>query len=235
MKHFFQCRFELLNRNSLENLAADRLIRAKTTSHKYVVAFDGLATNFNFRSQQSDVAHIMLSAGVGTPCQMNVQRLIEDHALLEVIGDFQGMAFGICRGKFAVGIPGARNEPASQMRLPPIQTNLNHGFLHRLDVCVRNVWQDQILPDCETNLARAIEIGDLGQTQQLFGSDLPDWHCHAEVIQAALFLREYTDVRMRHWRGGTRLFEWGTDVGIGWRSRQFRSEQPLCFGEKFFE
>src|SRR4051794_2157600 len=99
------------------------------------------------------------------------------------------MAFGVGGCEFAVPIARASNEPAAQMGLTPIETRFDEGFLHRLDVTVRDVRQDEVLPDSEANLSGTVKVGDFGEAKELFRSDLADRHGYTDVLQAALFLR----------------------------------------------
>src|SRR5215217_5216125 len=77
LEHFFESCFQFAARDAVKNLPADRLVFAETASDEDVVPFNRFARDFYFGSEQSNVAHIMLRAGVRAPCEMNIQRMIE--------------------------------------------------------------------------------------------------------------------------------------------------------------
>src|SRR5690242_15681265 len=76
-EHLLQGRFELFDGDVGEDLAADRLFISKTSPDKNVITFKRFSRDFHFCSQEADVAHVMLRAGIWTAGQMNVDRLIQ--------------------------------------------------------------------------------------------------------------------------------------------------------------
>ena len=55
----------------------------------------GLATIPRLRSEHADVAHVMLGAGIRTSREVNIDRLIEFDALLEIFDQAKSVALGV--------------------------------------------------------------------------------------------------------------------------------------------
>src|SRR6478672_7392563 len=98
-QYFLERRFELFERNTLEHLASNGLMFAKSTPDENVVALDSLAGDLHLRTEQSNVAHVMLRAGIGTAGQVNIDRLVESNSFVEIVRQFERVAFGIARGE----------------------------------------------------------------------------------------------------------------------------------------
>src|ERR1041385_1773979 len=94
-QHFVNGWLKLFERNPLEDLTPDRLVFSKTAANKHVISFEGFASDFYFRAEQPDVAHIMLGAGVRATGEVNVHRSIQLNAFVQIIGEFNGVGFGI--------------------------------------------------------------------------------------------------------------------------------------------
>ena len=125
---------------------------------------------------------------------MNVDRLVQSDSLFEVVGQFQRVAFGVRRGEFAIGIAGAGNQAAAQIRRLPVQTHFHQRLLDGLHECVGNVWHDEILPHGQTDFSRAVVVRQIGQTQHLFRGDVANRNRNADPVQPGLLLRINADV-----------------------------------------
>jgi hypothetical protein len=92
-------------------------IRAERSAGKQVIAFDGVIalTDRHFRTDQADVADVMLRAGMVAAGQMNVQRCVDGHPWLAPVADLGRMALGIGRRELAAGIPGAGDQPGADL------------------------------------------------------------------------------------------------------------------------
>ena len=133
---------------------------------------------------------------------MNVDGLIQFEALLQRLDQVSRMAFGVGLREFAVAVSRAGDHTAADVRLFRVESQFSQRLLDRRDVCVRDVGNDQVLPNCEPDFARAVEIRDFREAQHLLGCDLPHRHCHADVVQTPLLLREHADMRMRQLLAG---------------------------------
>src|SRR5207302_2006604 len=91
----------LRERNTLEYFPANCATRARTASKNDVVALDGFTRHIDFDALQPDVADIMLRARVRTAGQVDIDRLVQFHTLVQVTRERHGLALRISSRKFA--------------------------------------------------------------------------------------------------------------------------------------
>ena len=63
------------------------------------------------------------------------------------------MALGIGRRELTVSITGAGNESTAQRAGPPVETGFGQGLLHRFDVSLWDVRQEEVLPNGQAQFA----------------------------------------------------------------------------------
>jgi len=66
-----------------KDLTANFAMAPKTTADKDMVGVDTLPIDSGFGPETADVAYVMLSTGIWTSCDMNVDRLIKLDSFLE--------------------------------------------------------------------------------------------------------------------------------------------------------
>src|SRR5882672_10374204 len=104
LEHALQeCR-KFVERNAGENLSADARVRATATAENDVVTFHRFATEIDLHTLQSDVADVVLRAGIGAAGEMDVEGMIEVNVLVEMRGERERLPFRIGGGPFAAGV-----------------------------------------------------------------------------------------------------------------------------------
>ena len=197
-----------------------------------MVSLHRLATDLHLGAEQADVAHVVLGAGVRAAGEVDVHRLVERHARVEPAHELDGVALGVGAGELAIGAAGAGDEAALQVRLPPIEPDLEQRLLGGLDIGVADVRQDEVLPDGQPDLAGSVEVRDLRETAHLFGRELADRDRGTDPVQSLLLLCEDADVRMRDGRG-PRIAVRGP--GVGRDADERLAQEFLRLGEVLVE
>ena len=105
---------------------------AKAATNENMVSIDAFAADFGFGTEATDIADVMLSAGIRAAGQMDVHWLIELEAFFQVLDQFQSMALGIGLGIFAIAVAGAGNHPTGKVRL----LRGKAGFFERAFECL---------------------------------------------------------------------------------------------------
>src|SRR5258708_6359912 len=131
----------------------------------------------------------MLGAGVRATGEVNIDGLIQRQFFVEIIGQRERVTFGVGLRKLAIGIASASDEAIANMRFFSFKTDFAQSFASRFNVGVGDVWDDEILPYREPNFAGAVQVGDFGNTNELFRSNLANGNGDADVIEAGLLLR----------------------------------------------
>ena len=85
----------ILDGDALEDLAAEGFVFGKAPADEDVVALFGFAGDFDGGAEEADVAHVMLSAGIGAAGEVDVNGLVEFDFFIEVVGEFDGVGFGV--------------------------------------------------------------------------------------------------------------------------------------------
>src|SRR4029077_10744997 len=97
------------------DLRRDRRVRTEAAADVNVVALDRVALlgRWHLAGEQSDVADVVLRAGVMTAGEMDVHGPVERDAAFAPAGDLLGMPLGIGGREFAPGIASASDEPGA--------------------------------------------------------------------------------------------------------------------------
>ena len=74
LKHMLQQCGQLVKCNASKNFARHSLFLPKTAPEYYVVTLNRIAALINLCSEQADIAHIVLGAGIRAAREMNVNR-----------------------------------------------------------------------------------------------------------------------------------------------------------------
>ena len=98
-----------------EKLPANSLMLAKAAANKNVVGIDAFAADFGFCAEASDIADVMLSAGIRAASEMDIDGMVQLEAFFEVLDQFQSMALGIRLRKFAVAVARTGHDPTGQV------------------------------------------------------------------------------------------------------------------------
>src|SRR5207344_1505441 len=93
----------------------DRRVRTEAAADVNVVALDSVALlgRWHLAGEQSDVADVVLRAGVMTASEMDVHGPVERDAAFTPAGDLLGIPLGIGGREFAPGIASASDEPGA--------------------------------------------------------------------------------------------------------------------------
>ena len=159
---------QLVGRDVAGDLAPERRFAAAAAADHQVIALDLLvAAGIDLGREQADIADVMLGAGIRAAGQMNVDRLVEGDAFIQMIADGQRVALRVGEREFAAGIAGAGDETAANiadLRGEPERLDLGDRVR---DLGIRHIGQDQILPDRQAQRAGAMPLGNAGDAMQL--------------------------------------------------------------------
>src|SRR5581483_5086967 len=100
-EHAFDATQYLRNRQRRVKFAAETALGAGAAADIDDVSFDRLLADLG--AEQADVADEMLRAGVRATREVDVDRLVERDAVLEMRRQRQGLALGVGGGEFAAG------------------------------------------------------------------------------------------------------------------------------------
>ena len=91
-------------------------------------------------------------------------------AFRDNLREIERVLFGVGLGEFAVGVAGAGDQRRSRMlRLRVSKPSLSSAAFSRRDEGVRDIGNDEILPDGQANFAGAVKVGDFGERSICFG------------------------------------------------------------------
>jgi len=127
-QHFLDHSRQRLRGDAGEHLPPDGLIPRKAAACEDVIGVQTLTVKLGLCAKTADIANVMLRARVRATGQVNVHGLIEFQLLLQLLDDFERVAFGIRLRKLAVRIPGACNDAARQIRLLAGRPALSKAF-----------------------------------------------------------------------------------------------------------
>src|SRR5437763_8378912 len=104
----------LVGGNRMGDFAAELSLGTAAAANHDVIALDLLFLAYvHLGGEQADIADIVLSAGIGAAGQVNIDRLVERQACIEMIDQRRAMALCVAEGEFAAQIPGARDHTAA--------------------------------------------------------------------------------------------------------------------------
>src|SRR6516225_1144698 len=144
------------------DLPSESLVGTEAATDMDVVALDGVAVlrDRHPGAEKPDVADVVLSAGIGTPREVDVHRAVELQPRLAPVRDVLGMALGVGERQTAAGIAGAGDETgANRGRLRRKSQRRDRRF-DRFDALRGNARDQQVLPDREADIAIAIIARD---------------------------------------------------------------------------
>src|SRR6476620_8234722 len=120
------------------NLLPDIGVRTKAAAGEPMITLDGLAilADIHLRGDQSDIADVMLRAGMMTAGDVDVEWRIHNDARLAPVADLGCMKFCVRRRKPASSIAGAGNQPGANLRGLDRQADLPDRGDRKLDVLV---------------------------------------------------------------------------------------------------
>src|SRR5258705_4564716 len=197
LEHTFDDPRRVFGFDVVVDLRRDRRVRTEAAADVNVVTFDSVALlgRLHLAGEQSDVADVVLRAGVMTAGEMNVHGPVERDAAFAPAGDLLGMSFGIGRREFAPGISGARDEPGANGVHVGRETETFDLCLRRHDLLRRHSGDDQVLPNGEADVAVAEVPGYFGEPAHLSGGPLADRKPNPPPIAVGLLLRMHADMR----------------------------------------
>ena len=149
----------------------------------------------NARTDHADVADVVLSAGVMTAGQVDIDRRLEGHAFVAPRRDLVGTFLGMGRRKAATGLAGASNQARTERRRCGRKSQYLDGCRDSPNIRVGDTGDQQILPDRETNIAVAEIGGQLRQPADLLRPQVAELQRNADPVQTGLLLRMHADMR----------------------------------------
>src|SRR5260370_9694632 len=131
------------------NLRPDVAIRTEPSTREQMISLDGvvLLSDRHFRSDQTDVADVMLRAGMMAAGQMDIERGADRHPRLAPVADRGGMALGIGRRKLAAGIAGAGDQTGAYLRGLDLKANCFDRRNGKSDILVAHARYQKVLPN----------------------------------------------------------------------------------------
>src|SRR6266545_3993145 len=130
------------------DLLPDIGIRSKAAAGEQMIALDGIdiLADIHFRSDQPDIADVMLRAGMMATGDVYVERRVDVDARLAPVADLGGMKLGVRCRKPASGIAGAGDQPGTNLRGFDRQPDLPDRGDRKFDVLVAYARDQQVLP-----------------------------------------------------------------------------------------
>src|SRR5215213_8036057 len=197
----------ILRSNALPQLAADPGVLGEPAADDDVVALDRVAVVADryLRTDQADVADVVLGAGMMAAGQVDVDRHVErEPRRFDVIGDPERILFGVGRRELAPRRAGAGDEPGADARGLGRQPERRDARLDVRDARVRHAREEEILPDGQAEVAVAALARDRRDLAHLLGRELADRQHDADPVQPRLLLRVHAQMREAVGRGARR-------------------------------
>src|SRR6187401_3547207 len=94
-QYFLDQRCEFVVGDRVEDLSSDRLVFAESTTEEDVITVQRLARALGLGTEQANVTHVVLGAGIRATGEVNVHRAIELHTLVEIVSERERVAFRI--------------------------------------------------------------------------------------------------------------------------------------------
>ena len=146
---------QFLDGECLENLSPTGCMGSESPSYQNMVSLPAIVC---FGPQQTNVTHVMLGTGVRAAGEVDIDRTIQLKLLFEMFGQCDCVALRIGGGVFAVFVSRTGNHAACHIRLRGAESHGADRLLHCFDIGIRNIGDDEILPDSQTNLPRAVIV-----------------------------------------------------------------------------
>jgi len=171
------------------DFAGDGLGVIDAATENDVVSFDFFARGkLDGGGHHADVTDVVLGAGVMAAGEVDVEGLVKGDFFVEVVGEEDRLAFGVGGGVFAAGVAGAGDESSGDGGGGVGESG---GFDRGLGVgefFVRDVWDDEVLPGGEADLAGAKLFGEVGDGHHGVDGHTTDGNDDAEVVAAVVLL-----------------------------------------------
>ena len=143
---------------------------------------------------QTNVADIVLGAGVGTAGQMDIDRLIERQPRVEIVDQRQPVTLRIGECEFATDIPGAGDHSATDRARRDLQAKRLDRRAGLGEPGFRDIGDQQVLPHRQPQRPGAIMLAEIGEATQLCRLQSSDRQHHADVKKTRLRLRVSSDM-----------------------------------------
>ena len=125
---------------------------------------------------------------------MNVERLVEVDPRIEIIGDLERMALGVAERKFAPDIAGAGDQTGAYRARGCRQAQRFDLADRGADLGLRNIRDQQVLPDRQPQCAGAMPLGDVGEAAQLLRGQARGRHHDPDIAKSGLYLWVHADM-----------------------------------------
>src|SRR5262249_8211488 len=133
-------------------LAANAGIGAEAAADEHVEALDRVLAGRIDRHatcQETDVADVVLGAGVRAACQMDVDGSVEGNARLGPLSDRHRRALGIGEGELAAGRARAGDETGEHAGGPGREPDLGEAIFYQARILLRYSGDQKVLPNRE--------------------------------------------------------------------------------------
>src|SRR4029079_18496413 len=169
----------------------------EATTDEDVIALDYVAVvgNLYLASQKPDFADEMLGAGVMATSKVDVDRRVEGDPGFAAPRNFLGVAFGVGGGELASRVAGAGNQTGADRVGRNRQPQSLDPFPGSIEIRRCDARDEQVLPDCEAEVAITELAGDSGQAPHLRDRHPPDRDNDPDPAELVLFLRMNANVR----------------------------------------
>lgn len=173
-----------------------------------VVGVDEFAIVLDFFAFEADIGNPMLTAGVGTAGDVELDVfLVPGVTLVELFGEPAGKGFCFGEREFAEFGTGASDGAANERVGENGKTGGVEGFDNGWNVDARDVDEEKILHRSGTEVAIAMLFSEVGGETDLRGSDAPTNDGSADGEEARLLLRD--DAEMIAMEVGGKSFGFG--------------------------
>ena len=106
------------------------------------------------------------------------------------------MGLGVCGGVLAAATAGAGDDASAGERGLSEKSQALHASTQRFHKSVGHVWYEDVLPDGESQLARAVMSGEVSEGIHLFGRKPSHGDTNANGVESALRLPAGADPRV---------------------------------------
>lgn len=148
-------------------LAAERALVAGAAADHHAIALDHVVALRDLDAEQADIADIVLGAGMRAAGEVDVDRLVERDAFVEMLGQRHRVALGVGGGEFAAGIAGAGDQRAANGGGAPIEAEGDYRVLGLVELGRRDASDNEVLPDREPDRLAAIILCNRRQAFEL--------------------------------------------------------------------
>ena len=173
-----------------DEFAGEALVLVRATADDNLVAL--FATDFD--AHETDVADVVLRAGMRTTSDMQVDGLLNFEMAVEVIGESDGVGLGVAGGVSTAFVSGAGYGSVEDRAGVEVEARSEDGLLCRFEVGAGDVGDDEALPDGEAQITAAETVRNVGERERLRNRQLAHRNRNADVVKVRLRLRMDADV-----------------------------------------